>query len=157
MPVGKAKWPQIAEMRASGMSISAIAEALGCTRQTVHETLRIPEVAEAIEAIHAETRESVAHQLQAAATLGLSVLIELAQGRPTEDGTPTVLDVVRRQAASDLLDRCGVTKEAAITVKGNMPPPVVIDVSNLSLTELLDAARKEPQEEGQDDEGATPL
>lgn len=140
MAVAKAKWPQVSEMRASGMQTAEIARALGCSRQAVHETLQVPEVIEAIEAIHAEAREAVKHKLQAAATLGLSVLVELAKGRPNEEGKLGVNDMVRRQAASDLLDRCGVTKETAVRLEGQAGPTVVVDVSKLSLDELLTAA-----------------
>lgn len=133
MPVGRAKWDQVAEMRASGCSVAEIARELGCAGPTVSETLSLPEVAEKIEAIHAEAREAISHKLKAAATLGLSVLVELA-----EDATTPA--VVRRQAASDLLDRCGVTKETAVRLEGQAGPTVVVDVSKLSLDELLTAA-----------------
>lgn len=149
MALGRAKWPQLAEMRASGMGVTQIADALGYSKGAVSETLRLPEVVEMIDEIHAEAREAITHQLKAAAVLGLSVLVELAQGRPI-DGVPTVNDSVRRQAASDLLDRCGVTKETAVRIEGQTGPTVVVDVSKLTLEELLDRA-----EEG--DDGSAPL
>lgn len=129
--VSRSKWERVAEMCASGKKSKEIGDALGVSRQAVDATLRTDEVKEMVEAIHAETREAVTHRLQATATLGLDVLEELARGRPVK-GRPTVHDTVRRQAASDLLDRCGVTTETALRVEGDAGPRIVIDAASLA-------------------------
>ena len=139
MAIGKARQPELVEHRLSGLGVSEIAKAMGVSTATVSQTLTEPHVVDMIAKANEETMRGVLAQRSRAAAVAFSTLLELAGGRPmideeTGEQVYGVCDVVRRQASSDLLDRCGVTKETAVKVTGSQI--IEIDMSGRSPEEL---------------------
>jgi len=134
--VARAKWPRVVQLRVAGKLMTEIASEFSVNSATIGRTLQHPEVVAMIEEAHREISASVNEQLVSLSTQALGVLAELMQGRPDEDGDPTVADAVRRQAATDLLDRCGVARTARTELSGPQGGPVRVDVSRLTSAEI---------------------
>jgi hypothetical protein len=66
----------------------------------------------------------------------LAVLASLMRGGDTPDDYEAVPASVRRQAASDLLDRCGVTKETAIRVSAEVSGSIGVALVDLTPEQL---------------------
>jgi thymidine phosphorylase len=81
---------------------------------TIWNTLQVPEVREAIEAAHKAATADLCEKMSALAAEMLELQADIARGRPGEDGSPTVPESVRRQAITDLLDRCGVVRTSKV-------------------------------------------
>jgi hypothetical protein len=118
--LGEAMIPELVRLRLGGKRQHEVATALGVSAGIVSRTLKQPEVQALIDEAN---RESYAHVADQLGTLALEALLfkaEVMRGMPDEAGVPTVPVAIRSAAASDIMDRCGVTKEATVKLTGGV-------------------------------------
>lgn len=129
--IRKALRPEVIRLRTIGMSGPQIARELGVSKQTISDTLRLPEVQAAIEEAHAEARSELVSMITTTAREAVETLTTLMK----DSSTPAA---VRRQAASDLLDRAGIVRGLEVDMKhsANLPAEIQKLLGRLSDEEL---------------------
>lgn len=108
--LAREKWEKVIYLRVTGNSVTEIARVMGCSQAAVSQTLSFPEVKALVEREKAYTLE----QAQIAATENAPIMIDVLR-RIAEDTTERASDRVK--AATELLDRVGLTKEAKVKVE----------------------------------------
>ena len=133
MPVGKAKEPEVVRRRLAGETITQIAEVMGVGPPAISDTLRKPavraELAKQRDAVLARVRDD----LVGLSNEAVGVLCEIMLDK-------TVSAAVRKAAATDVLDRIGVVRGAALLVRRE---PMDDEDAIAELEELWGAPSKE--------------
>lgn len=133
--IGKGRRARVVELYLSGTRPGEIARAMRVSPSVITETLHLPEVRQAIEAANTSARQRITDRRGAHIEEAVEVLVSLMRGEPDESGRPTVSDTVRRQSASDLLDRFGLPKDASLNVSGQVAVGI-LDLSRMTPEQL---------------------
>ena len=115
--VARGLWPQIAEMRAAGMSATAIAERLGRHTAPVARTLHEPAVIADIERIQTDRRAALEQDIRAAAGDAWQTL---------RNGLAATKEEVQIRAACEILDRAGIVARKGVELSGPGGGPVQV-------------------------------
>lgn len=99
---------RLLDLRLSGMKGGDIARELGCSAGAVYATLRDPRVRRELDWLREDLRDAVRTTAEDAATEAIDALRDLMK-----TGTPAI----RLKAATELLDRVGMSKEATVNVR----------------------------------------
>lgn len=132
--IGKGRRARVIELYLGGTRPHEIARTLKVSPSVITETLKLAEVREVIDRENEAIRRRASDRRGRIVDEATDTLIALMRGEPDEAGRPTVSDAVRRQSASDLLDRFGLPKDANLNVTGKVA------------VGILDLARMTPEQ-----------
>lgn len=108
---------RVAELRALGRGVAAIARETGLGETTVRRWLKAPELAAEVRQISEDTRKAALDKLKAGAEGAVDRLLQIV--REGEDG-----DAIA--AAKTLLSRVGIVEGAALQLQGEALDPLAM-------------------------------
>lgn len=140
--VGATRIPEVVRLRLGGATVTEIADALGVSKGAISDTIHSPEVEAQLTEANNDSYAAIGALRADLALEALRFKAHVMRGMPDERGvltfagTDAATVAVRDRAATEILDRCGVTKETAIRISGQTEHRVVVEFRGLANAEI---------------------